>query len=65
MLTPEDQAECMSHLSTFDILYDKNDTDTATFEPRLVDGFFEKNNSLQEHLRTFQVSLFYDYHLYI
>lgn len=56
MLTPEDQAECMSYLPTLDIVFDKNDTDTTSPETRLRDGFFEKNSSLQDDIRTFQVS---------
>ena len=57
MLTPEDQAECMALLPSLDLVYDNSDTDNdlSTPRPRLVAGFFEKNASLQDDIRTFQV----------
>jgi hypothetical protein len=55
MLTPEDQAECMSHLPMFDIVSDKSNSDTTPSKPRVVDSFFEKNRALQDDMRTFQV----------
>ena len=59
MLSPDDQAECMSHLPSFDVVWDlsKNGDDVIALQPlKLVDGFFEKNLSLQEDSRTFQVT---------
>jgi hypothetical protein len=58
MLSPDDQAECMSHLPSFDVVWDhsKNGDDVIASQPKLVDGFFEKNLSLQEDIRTFQVT---------
>ena len=59
MLSPDDQAECMSHLPSFDVMWDlsKNTDDVIASQPKLVDGFFEKNLSLQEDIRTFQVTV--------
>jgi hypothetical protein len=58
ILSPDDQAECMSHLPSFDVVWDlsKNGDDIIASQPQLVDGFFEKNLSLQEDIRTFQVT---------
>jgi len=57
MLSPEDQAECMSHLPSSDIVQTTHEEgDTTTIELKLIDTFFEKNISLQEDMRTFQVS---------
>ena len=58
LLPPEDQAECISHLPPFDVATDNNavqDSD-CTVRLKLVDGFFEKNISLQGDMRAFQVS---------
>jgi hypothetical protein len=57
MLSPDDQAECMSHLPSFDVVWDVSKTgdDVSASQPKLVNGFFEKNLSLQEDIRTFQV----------
>jgi hypothetical protein len=56
MLSAEDQAECLIHLPSFDIVFGHSETGgrSSTF-PKLADGFFEKNLSLQEDIRTFQV----------
>jgi hypothetical protein len=58
MLSPEDRAECMSHLPSFDVVTDDDavqDMD-GIVALKLVDGFFEKNGSLQDDMRGFQVS---------
>ena len=57
MLSPDDQAECMSQLPSFDVVWDHSGTgnDVTSFQPKLVDGFFEKNHSLQEDIRALQV----------
>lgn len=57
MLSPDDQAECISHLPSFDVVWDhsKNGDSVTTSQPKLVDEFFEKNPSLQEDIRAFQV----------
>jgi hypothetical protein len=58
MLSPDDQAECISHLPSFDVVWDhsKNGDSVTTSQPKLVDEFFEKNPSLQEDIRAFQVT---------
>lgn len=57
MLTSEDRAECIALLPSLDLVYDNDDTDNNLFtpKPRLVAGFFEKNGSLQDDIRSFQV----------
>lgn len=56
MLSAEDQAECLTYLPSFDIVFGHGETrDRSSTFPKLADGFFEKNVSLQEDIRTFQV----------
>ena len=47
----------MALLPSLDLVYDNNGTDNNHFTPgpRLVAGFFEKNGSLQDDIRSFQV----------
>jgi len=58
MLSPEDQAECMSHLPSFDVVWDHGEPGdgVTTSQSELVNGFFEKSLSLREDIRTFQVT---------
>jgi len=56
MLSAEEQAECLSYLPSFDLVWGSGKAeDPSSTTPKLVDGFFEKNLSLQGDIRTFQV----------
>jgi hypothetical protein len=57
MLSPEDQAECMSHLPSLDVVASGGETEMNDAAPpgKLVDGFFDGNTFLQEDIRQFQV----------
>lgn len=58
MLSPEDQAECLSHLPPFDVITKDCRSGIESCGPslKLREGFFEKNAALLDDLRTFQVS---------
>ena len=58
MLSPEDQAECLSHLPPFDVITGDSPSGNERCSPslKLREGFFEKNAALLDDLRTFQVS---------
>jgi hypothetical protein len=57
MLSPEDQAECMSHLPSLDIVSSGGEQEMNGAAPpaKLVDGFFDGNAFLQDDIRQFQV----------
>ena len=58
LLSYEEQAECLSHLPPSDILHiEGGDGSTGNLAVNLVDGFFERNLTLQDDFRTFQVYL--------
>jgi Asx homology domain len=56
MLSPDEQAECISHLPSLDLVYSHEENGGQ--QPKLVDSFFANNTSLQEAIRTFQVTSF-------
>ena len=60
MLSAEDQAECMTHLPSFDVIReDTNGEGGSNGEApaglRLVKGFFERNSALNADVQNFQV----------
>jgi len=58
LLSYEEQAECLSHLPPSDILHiEGGDGSTGNLAVNLVDGFFERNLTLQDDFRTFQDDL--------